>query len=260
MAFFGDNPFNFASSMAATLLRGGVGINSDVAAVKPEALLKLYDIEACPYCRLVREVLTELDLDFVVYPCPKNGDRFRPKVEATGGKAQFPYLQDDNTGVSMYESTDIIAYLFETYGQRSVPLKWQFNQVHLSGSKLASAACLGLGVNKRSAQQPEALLELYSFESSPFARLVRERLCEMQIPYIVRSCGRSTLSEWVLPPVRDALGIVPHSELQNRQVLQEKTGRMAIPYLVDPNTETELYESDAIVAYLQQTYGASVAE
>ena len=36
-----------------------------------------------------------------------------------GGKAQFPYLVDPNTGVEMYESLDIIDYLFETYGQRT---------------------------------------------------------------------------------------------------------------------------------------------
>ena len=40
---------------------------------RPEKLLKLYDIEASPYCRLVREVLTELDLDVLVLPCPAGG-------------------------------------------------------------------------------------------------------------------------------------------------------------------------------------------
>ena len=31
---------------------------------------------------------------------------------------------------------------------------------------------------------------------------------------------------------------------------------MQVPYLVDPNTGTQLYESDAISAYLNTTYGA----
>ena len=34
-----------------------------------------------------------------MYPCPKDGTRFRPQVVAEGGKAQFPYLKDPNTGV-----------------------------------------------------------------------------------------------------------------------------------------------------------------
>ena len=32
-------------------------------------------------------------------------------------------------------------------------------------------------------------------------------------------------------------------------------GKMQVPYLVDPNTGTAMYESDDIVAYLRKTYG-----
>ncbi|MEZ5503761.1 MAG: glutathione S-transferase N-terminal domain-containing protein [Halioglobus sp.] len=114
-----------ATSMVATLLRATNGIQSSPAAIKPRQLLQLYDIENCPYCRLVREALTELDLDVEIYPCPKSGERFRPELVERGGKAQFPYLVDPDTGVEMYESLDIVAYLFETYGQRELPLKWK---------------------------------------------------------------------------------------------------------------------------------------
>ena len=248
-------PLNIASSLLATLARSGSGISSDSAPVKPEILLKLYDIEGCPYCRLVREVLTELDLDAKVYPCPKQGERYRSEVIGLGGKAQFPYLVDDNTDTAMYESLDIIKYLFTTYGQKSLPLKWQFAALQTAGSMLASAARPGLGINKRSSHLPEKMLELYSFESSPYARPVRECLCELEIPYILRSCGRTEVGEWLLPPIRDALNIVPSSELTNRKALQEKAGRMAIPYLIDPNQNVALFESAKIVAYLQATYG-----
>ena len=47
---------NMATSMIATLLRATNGIQSSPAAVKPKKTLQLYDIENCPYCRLVREV------------------------------------------------------------------------------------------------------------------------------------------------------------------------------------------------------------
>ena len=218
--------------------------------------LKLFDIEACPYCRLVREALTELDLDAEIYPCPKQGHRYRAEVIEKGGKAQFPFLIDPNTGVEMYESLAIIKYLFETYGQRSLPLKWQFGQLQTLGSTLASTARPGLGMTKKPSHAPKQLLELYSFESSPYARMVRECLCEMEIPYILRSCGRTELGEWVLPPLRDALNIVPNSELVNRKALQEKAGRMAIPYLIDPNENVEMFESAKIIEYLTVTYGA----
>ncbi len=247
---------NIASSLLATLVRGSNGIQSSPAAVKPQEMLQLYDIENCPYCRLVREALTELDLDVEIYPCPKGGERFRPALEARGGKAQFPYLVDPNTGAEMYESLDIVSYLFETYGQKSLPLKWRAGKLQTLGSMLASAPRMGQGLKARPGREPGYLLELYSFESSPYARPVRELLCEMEIPYIVRNCGRTELQEWILPPVRAALKIVPHSTLENRQILQDMEGRVAIPYLFDPNTESGLFESTDIMAYLRDTYGA----
>jgi glutathione S-transferase len=251
-------PINLATSMITTIARTGAGISSKSATIKPDILLKLFDIEACPYCRLVREALTELDLDAEIYPCPKQGERYRIDVLEKGGKTQFPFLIDANTGVQMYESLSIIKYLFETYGQRPLPLKWQFGQVQQIGSMLASAARPGLGMTKRLSRAPKQLLELYSFESSPYARLVRECLCELEIAYILRSCGRTELGEWLLPPLRDALNIVPDSELKNRKNLQEKAGRMAIPFLIDPNQNVQMFESGKIVEYLESTYAVNI--
>lgn len=242
--------------MLATLVRTGAGIRSKSAVLKPEKALKLFDIEGCPYCRLVREALTELDLDAEIYPCPKQGERYRIEVIELGGKAQFPFLIDPNTGAQMYESLSIIKYLFETYGQKSLPLKWQLGSLQTIGSMLASTARPGLGITKKTSRAPEQLLELYSFESSPYARMVRECLCEMEIPYILRSCGRTELGEWLLPPLREALNIIPNSELENRKILLEKAGRMAIPYLIDPNQNVQMFESAEIVKYLEATYAA----
>ncbi|MGK0305737.1 MAG: glutaredoxin [Gammaproteobacteria bacterium] len=247
-------PINFATSVLASLVRSGAGIKSKSAVIKPEILLKLFDIEGCPYCRLVREALTELDLDAEIYPCPKQGERYRLSVIENGGKAQFPFLIDPNTGTQMYESLSIIKYLFATYGQRPLPLKWQFGSLQTMGSMLASSARPGVGITKKASLAPEQLLELYSFESSPYARLVRERLCEMEIPYILRNCGRTELGEWLLPPLRDAFNIEPNSELLNRKKLHHKTGRMAIPYLIDPNQNVEMFESTKMVEYLEKTY------
>jgi glutaredoxin len=240
--------------MLATLVRTGAGISSESALLKPEISLKLFDIEGCPYCRLVREALTELDLDAEIYPCPKQGQRYRIEVIEKGGKAQFPFLIDPNTGAQMYESLSIIKYLFETYGQKSLPFKWQLGPLQTIGSMLASSARPGLGITKKGSRAPQQLLELYSFESSPYARIVREYLCEMELPYILRNCGRTELSEWLLPPLRDALNLVPNSGLTNRKILQQKAGRMAIPYLLDPNENVEMFESAKIVEYLEATY------
>mgnify|MGYP003503567077 CR=1 FL=1 len=246
---------NIAGSLLSTLVRASNGIQSTPAVVKPKKMLQLYDIENCPYCRLVREALTELDLDAEIYRCPKQGERFRPELEARGCKSQFPYLVDPNTGTEMYESLDIVAYLFETYGQRTLPLKWRAGKLQTLGSMLASAPRVSRGMQASPGVEPEYLLELYSFESSPYARPVRELLCEMEIPYVLRNCGRTQLQEWILPPVRKALKITPRSELANRLVLQDMEGRVSIPYLYDPNSETGLFESEDIMQYLRDTYG-----
>lgn len=247
---------NLATSMISTLVRGASGIQSNPAALKPAQTLQLFDIENCPYCRLVREALTELDLDAEVYPCPKGGERYRPEVVERGGKAQFPYLVDPNTGVEMYESLDIVAYLFETYGRRELPLKWKVGKLQTLGSMLASAPRMGERMEALPSRQPEYLLELYSFESSPYARPVRELLCNMELAYILRNCGRTRLDEWLLPPIRERLGITPDSQLENRRQLEAAEGRVSIPYLFDPNTGNGLFESADILAYLRDTYAA----
>ncbi len=243
-----------ATSMVSSALRAHSGIRIAEAAIKPAQLLQLYDIENCPYCRLVREVLTELDLDAEIYPCPKDGDRFRPEVEARGGKAQFPYLVDPNTGIEMYESLDIVAYLYETYGQRELPLKWRMGKLQTVGSMLASATRMNELMAAIPSEEPEYMVELYSFESSPFARPVRELLCNLQLPYVLRNCGRSQLSDWLQPDMRRRLDIDTNSEQENRRELEEVEGQVAIPYLYDPNTDIGLFNSADILQYLQQTY------
>lgn len=237
-------------------LRGWTGINSNPAPAKPAKTIELYDFEACPYCRLVREGLTELDLDAVIYPCPKRGTRFRPRVKAMGGKAQFPFLIDPNTGRQMYESLDILAYLFETYGKRALPLKWRAGALQKIGSIGSGIPRLGKGFSARPSRAPKQKLALYSFEGSPFARPVRELLCELELPYVLHSAGRTSLSDWVPPPIRDALNIVPESKLENRRDLLRRAGRISIPYLIDQNTGVELADSNDILDYLLETYAA----
>src|SRR5262252_2189007 len=99
---------NDVGSFAATIVRLGRGLGSVVTSERrpaPGKLLELWDFEACPYCRKVREVLCELDLDYRAHPVPRGGRR-RAALVARGGKMQAPYLVDPNTGTAMYESVD----------------------------------------------------------------------------------------------------------------------------------------------------------
>ena len=149
-----SNTANLLTSTLASSLRGWQGIRSRTDVAKPAKLLELYDIENCPYCRIVREVLTELDLDAVIYPCPKGGERYRGALVRRGGKALFPYLVDPNSGVEMYESLDIIRYLYEQYGGGSVPLRWQLGFAQKLSSQLASASRITRGMYALPSKKP----------------------------------------------------------------------------------------------------------
>jgi len=76
--------------------------------------LILYNMEGSPYCRKVREALSELDLEHVVRNVPKGSPKRAALVER-GGKMQVPYLIDPNTDRALYESDDIVAYLEAQY-------------------------------------------------------------------------------------------------------------------------------------------------
>lgn len=250
------DPIAFAASLATTSLRLGAGITTKARSTRPRWLFELYEFEGCPYCRIVREVLTELDLDAEIRPCPKGGTRFRPRMLELGGKEQFPFLVDPATNTALYESADIIAYLFETYGGGRVPLRWRAARLQQLGSTLAGLARVGDGVRARPSLAPAQLLELYSFEGSPFARLVRERLCELELPYVLRSVGRSTTTDWIPPGIRDVLSIEARPDTLNRKDLLARAGRITVPYLVDPNTGVRMGESAEIIEYLELTYAA----
>ena len=244
-----------ATSVAMSLGRLLAGMSARPAERRPERPLELYEFEACPYCRLVREALTELDLGAMIYPCPKGGVRFRPQVKEMGGKFQFPFLVDPNTETRMYESADIVDYLYRTYGGRGAPRRFVPRRVKELASIVSGVPRMTAGSRARPSVAPEQPLELYSFEASPFARLAREMLCELEIPYLLHNVGRMAASDYVPPFVRDRMGIRHETPSENRTALAERAGRVMVPYLVDPNTGVAMFQSADIRRYLIDTYG-----
>jgi len=230
---------NDLSSFGATIIRLGRGISPCVTAGErpdPAQLLELYDFEGCPYCRKVREVLCELDLDYLAHPVAHGSPRAKQLIRL-GGKRQVPYLIDPNTGTRMYESADIIAYLNEMYGadQRagwSLPVPDALDNLI---SLTASAARLGWGSRCRiDTSRTLKPLTLYNMEGSPYCRKVREALSELDLEHIVRNVPKGS---------------------PKRAELAKVGGKVQVPYLIDPNTHRAMYESDDIVAYLEKQYG-----
>ena len=84
--------------------------------------------------------------------------------------------------------------------------------------------------------------------------MVRERLCELEIPYLLRSAGRTRIADWVPPFLRDTLNLDQEPDQHNRINLLQRAGRVSIPYLADPNTGEEMGESQDIIRYLDATY------
>jgi len=175
------------------------------------------------------------------------------KLVELGGKAKVPYLHDPNTGKGLYESEAIANYLYDRYGLKG----HKAPDRDLSTSTLATALRGKHGMFAIHSTAPAKPLELYSFEACPYARLVRETLCELEIPYVLHNVGKgSSRAEWLPPGYREIAMKDYEPGTTNRRKLLARGGRMVVPYLVDPNTKTAMYESWLIQEYLRRTYGA----
>lgn len=238
-------------SLLASTARGWRGTQVLRVAPAPTRLLILYDRENDPHCRLVRELLTELQLDALIQPCPVGGQRFLRKLP---DQAPLPVLIDPDHEAQAQGLLACIEHLLRHYAriERGAGLlaSWP---MRLS-SKLASRLRGDAGLNVKASRAPRKPLELYSFESSPYSRLVRERLCELELPWILRSFGKEQLSDWGPPNLRFTVKPWSAKAGGRREQMLEDTGKAQVPYLIDPNARVELFESVAILAHLDQTY------
>ncbi len=224
---------DLSTSTAASAARPNFGNVHYARRAEPAQPLELYEYEVCPYCRIAREAMSALSLDPIVYPCPRGGAVYREKVKREGGRYQFPYLVDPNTGVAMYESADIVEHLFAEYGDGRAPWFLRQRGFAVATSMLASGFRPRRGRHAVPSKKPAELLELYSYEGSPFCRIAREALCELELPHRLRNVPRRS-------PDRDDF--------------VRLSGKMQVPYLRDPNTGVEMFESADIRRYLFDTY------
>ena len=247
-------PIQVLRSSLASTLQGWRGTSVVQQAQQPAQSLQLYDMEGSPYCRLVREALTALGLDVEIKPCPAGGKRFRPEAQRLSGKQQFPLLIDPNHGVVMYESADIVKYLFATYGLGPTPRAYRRGVLDVPLSALATVSGALRGIRYRPARQPEQNLHLWSFESSPFSRLVRERLTELELPYVLHNLGKEQWADMGPAAMRIKPGPYRPKPGGKREAFLKRVGKVQVPYLEDPNTGKALFESADIMAYLEREY------
>jgi glutaredoxin len=133
----------------------------------------------------------------------------------------------------MYESATITRYLFTRYEAGAVPFLLSAGVLTTATVFAASALRPGRGVFYRPSHPPDQPLELYSYEGSPFCRLVRESLAELEIPYYLHNVAKGS---------------------PRREAFVTRSGKMMTPYLVDPNTGVAMFESADIISYLRERY------
>ena len=78
--------------------------------------MKLYNIDGCGYCAMVRSVLDQLDIDYERIDVPWAHHERRDVFEVSG-QYMVPVLVDDE--VVMSDEYQIIDYLKKTYSVRS---------------------------------------------------------------------------------------------------------------------------------------------
>lgn len=189
--------------------------------------LILYEYEASPWCRLVREYLTILDLDADIRPCPRqtlflegafdSSSRFRPEAmkyfkDATrSDDLTFPLLVDqtnkNDDPVMVCQSYEILQHLWDQYGQSVLPTRRHRPDQRVNAAaipfpvkflSLAAPSYLrpfptsGLLQTKSTTAIMDETLRLYQAEGCHESRLVREVLCTLELPYKSISAGKGT--------------------------------------------------------------------
>lgn len=213
-------------------------------APRPKQPLVLYEYDASPYCKRVRETINLLDLTVEYRPCPgARQGQFSEELFQKTGRRTVPYLFDPNFKKGLFESSDQIEYLLTTYGPPSDdfdrkalwPVTWEALSL-VTATQVA--ILLGFpGATRQANARPDneqmQPLELWGYETSPFVRPVREKLAGLCLPHVMVSCARGSA---------------------NRDKMVKKMGRFQVPLLVDPNTGIEMFESAEIEKYLEDVY------
>lgn len=243
------------TSSLASSLRLWRGTWGNKPARQPAKTLVLFDREDSAPCRLVREALTELNLDAIIYPCPAGGKRFAAERKKLASPiAKVPVLHDSNNGHTLVGADEIITYLFNQFLNGQAPIALKPSLLNLAGAGLAGLIRGPLGMQARPSHKPRQLLTLYSFESSPYSRPVREVLCALELPYHLINMGKLEWADMGPATMRFVPGPYKPRAGSKREAFLNEHGRVQVPFLIDPNHDVKMFESGDIVAYLEKTY------
>ncbi|WP_342552214.1 glutaredoxin domain-containing protein [Paenibacillus sp. FSL R7-0652] len=82
-------------------------------------MLILYQRETCPYCKPVRERLTELQVTYINVNLPKERAERKALIEKMGGPF-IPAIEDDGVLIpgKLEDNAHILSYINEHYAKR----------------------------------------------------------------------------------------------------------------------------------------------
>jgi glutaredoxin len=206
---------------------------------RPEKTLILYSYEGNQFCRIVREVLTELDITYELRSAGKESPRRDELASITGGSTQCPYLIDPNTGVSIPDSKDIVEYLYRNYALWTPPneiLEWTSTNV-MSLFKPIFSTIAPLQAGEKDADNDfqqnveEAIrviktevdtdpVVVYTYELSPFSSETKDLLDRLDVDYKEISLGK----EWIP-------GLISENGPIKRAALLKMTGQSSLPHI-----------------------------
>ncbi|PSQ22776.1 glutaredoxin [Halobacteriales archaeon QS_9_67_17] len=79
--------------------------------------ITLYRLQGCPFCERVVRSLQDNGVEYESRFVEARHSR-RDAVQRISGARTVPAIVDENTGVTMSESANIVEYVEATYGQR----------------------------------------------------------------------------------------------------------------------------------------------
>lgn len=202
---------------------------------RPTAPLVLFHRTDSAGCKKVREALSILDLDVLVYPIPDGGPRWT-SVQGFEEGMEGPVLVDPSSGMTLNNADEIVEYLFTMYGNPN-KIPWILQSNAISTFLLHSALKMRAGkgsIYKGNNKVPEKPLVFWAYEASPFCAVVQEVLCELAIPHVIINVARGSAK---------------------RSILYQEVGHFQAPFLEDPNHGICMFESAAIIEHLLSKYG-----
>jgi anaphase-promoting complex subunit 7 len=221
-----------------SLVSDAASYNAVNVVPRPVQPIILYSYEGNQFSRLVREVLTELDIVYELRSVGKKSRRREELAAFSGGTTQCPYIIDPNTGVQMAESIDIIRYLYRTYalwappnevleGISNILLPWVRPilsalapvQAGLSteehGQYAKEIAIFKSKIEEEVKSEP---VVIYTYALSPFCIEAKKLLDNLDIDYREISLG----GEWIP-------GLIAQGGSQKRAALLDLTGQSSLP-------------------------------